>query len=596
MSYRTFKRALGETNLERKCRLLFGTCLLVLISGSFWWYGSETDKIVYDLNRRVGKALVDVAMMEAHKNVFVTNEGGTSVVNSDEQKINESLADLLRSRNFSWEVIHPKNPKGLNEPKDRFEWGLINEWKEFSETFRSDQDIEAAFEDPESQKNLGQEKPGGDKSIYTYYQPVFVKKECISCHSKPIMDVYWKDLEVGDLLAMYKIDMDTKDTRDFQAQNRSLLITLGVVTVFLAMAALYVIVRYVIVKPLAHLRDVSDAVRRGDIEQRAVIHTGDEFEELGAAFNRMLRQLLRQQDELRSVNDELDGKIDELAQVNMRLFEMNQVKSDFLATVSHELRTPLNSILGFSDLLAKGRSLDERQRRYAANIERSGRQLLDMINDILDLAKIESGRMEVRPTEFDIGVIVLTQCDLARPLSERKHIELDCEIAPGLEPIRQDQGKIEQILNNLLSNAIKFTPDGGRIHVSARRDRRGDLRLTVADTGVGISETEQVAVFEKFRQGSNVLAGGNAMTREYSGSGLGLSIVRELCRLLGGDVTLESELGKGSEFTVILPWSVAEQNRIESPLADELKQLAKARTDSPLASAASAHASDGADI
>jgi signal transduction histidine kinase len=310
----------------------------------------------------------------------------------------------------------------------------------------------------------------------------------------------------------------------------------------------------------------------------------------------MLRQLLRQQDELRNVNNELDSKIDELAQVNMRLFETNQVKSDFLATVSHELRTPLNSILGFSDLLAKGKALDEKQRRYAGNIERSGRQLLDMINDILDLAKIESGRMDVRPSEFDIGAVVLTQCDLARPLSEKKHIELDCEIAPGLPAIRQDRGKIEQILNNLLSNAIKFTPDGGRIHVSARQDRRGDLRLTVADTGVGISESEQVAVFEKFRQGSNVLSGGNAMTREYSGSGLGLSIVRELCRLLGGDVTLESELGKGSEFTVILPWMVAEQTRIESPLAEQLRQLAKARTDVPLPSPNGAHAVDGADI
>jgi len=597
MSYRSFKRALGETNLERKCRLLFGTCLLVLISGSFWWYGSETDKIVYDLNRRVGKAYVDVAMYDAHKSVFRTPAGGVSVIDSGEQKTNDDIADLVRSRNFSWEVIHPKNGAGLNEPKDEFELGLMKQWAKFSKSLKSGQDIEAAFEDPENQKLLGQERPRRDKSIYTYYQPVFAEQKCIdNCHNSPIMTVYWPELKVGDLLAMYKIEMDTKDTRDVQAQNRSLLITLGVVTVFLAMAALYVIVRYVIVKPLAHLRDVSDAVRRGDIEQRAVIHTGDEFEELGAAFNRMLRQLLRQQDELRSVNDELDGKIDELAQVNMRLFEMNQVKSDFLATVSHELRTPLNSILGFSDLLAKGKSLDEKQRRYAGNIERSGRQLLDMINDILDLAKIESGRMEVRPTVFDIGAVVLTQCDLARPLSEKKHIELDCEIAPGLPPMRQDQGKIEQILNNLLSNAIKFTPDGGRIHVSARRDRRDDLRLTVADTGVGISESEQVAVFEKFRQGSNVLAGGNAMTREYSGSGLGLSIVRELCRLLGGDVTLESELGKGSEFTVILPWTVAEQIRIESPLAAELRQLTKSRFDGQLAAANGARSSDGAEI
>jgi signal transduction histidine kinase len=593
MSYRSFKRALGETNLERKCRLLFGTCLLVLISGSFWWYGSETDQIVHDLNRFIGKALVNSAMMEAHNDVFA--------IDKDERRANEALTDLFRSREFNWQVLYPENPAGLNKPREEFEHNLRREWTEFGEQLRGqpgfgDERIDEAFDDPENR--LGRERPAGNESSYIYYQPVFAKQGCVDCHNAEGLGgpLYLPDLQVGDLAAIFRVEMDTADTRYAQEANRSLLITLGIVTVFLAMAALYVIIRYIIVKPLAHLRDVSDAIRRGDTEQRAVIHTGDEFEELGAAFNRMLRQLLRQQDELRNVNGELDTKIDELAQVNMRLFEMNQVKSDFLATVSHELRTPLNSILGFSDLLAKGKSLDDKQRRYAGNIERSGRQLLDMINDILDLAKIESGRMEVRPSEFDIGAVVLTQCDLARPLSERKHIELDCEVAPGLPTIRQDRGKIEQILNNLLSNAIKFTPDGGRIHVSARRDRRGDLRLSVADTGVGISESEQVAVFEKFRQGSNVLAGGNAMTREYSGSGLGLSIVRELCRLLGGDVTLESELGRGSEFTVILPWSVAEQNRIESPLADELRQLAKTRSDGPLAATSGAHTSDGIDI
>src|SRR5262249_55738546 len=152
------------------------------------------------------------------------------------------------------------------------------------------------------------------------------------------------------------------------------------------------------------------------------------------------------------------------------------------------------SILGFSDLLASVKALDEKQRRFAGNIERSGRQLLDMINDMLDLAKMESGRMEMRPAEFDVGAVVLTQCDLVRPLAEKKHIELDCEIAPDMPQILQDRGKIEQILNNLLTNAVKFTPDGGRIHVTAHQDRRGDLRLTVADTGVGISESEQTVV------------------------------------------------------------------------------------------------------
>ena len=128
----------------------------------------------------------------------------------------------------------------------------------------------------------------------------------------------------------------------------------------------------------------------------------------------------------------------------------------------------------------------------------------------------------------------------------------------------QDQAKVQQILNNLLSNAIKFTPEGGRIVVSAGRASGGELVLTVADTGVGIAEEDQIAIFEKFRQGKSVLSGGDAMTREYSGTGLGLSIVKELCKLLGGEISLQSELGKGSTFTVQMPWVRADQPKLDS--------------------------------
>ncbi len=581
MSYRTFKKALGETSLERKCRLLFGTCLLPLIAGSFWWYGTQTDKIVLEQNRFVGEALVDLAKILEHKDILgtsITRMENSDPINPAEQLVNNSLAKLLSDRSFKWEVLHPKNEQGIGEPKEMFEWSLMDKWGKLGGTLVDDDDIETltSQEDKPWQGKLDEER-----TLYLYYQPLFAKKECITCHNNPSVRVFRSDLQVGDLLAVVRVEMDASNTKKDQNLNRAMLLVAAIATVFLAMVALYVVVRYVVVKPLRHLRDVSDAIRRGDVEQRAVIHTGDEFEDLGAAFNRMLRQLLRQQDELRSVNGELDQTIDEMAQANMRLFEMNQLKSDFLATVSHELRTPLNSIIGFSDLLSVADGLEDKQRRYAGNIQQSGKQLLEMINDILDLAKIESGKMEVRLSKFNIGNVVATQCDMAQPLSAKKNIDLHYEIAPGLPPVVQDQGKIEQILNNMLSNAIKFTPDGGRIHVSAHQDRRGDLRLTVSDTGVGISESEQVLVFEKFRQGTTVLPDGTAMTREYSGTGLGLSIVRELCRLLGGDITLESDLGKGSEFTVHLPWSLSETPRIESQLADELKQLTKPRPELP---------------
>ncbi len=579
MSYRTFKRTLGETNLVRKCRWLFGACLFPLLAGSFWWYGSQTDKIVVEQNQPVGESIVRNAMVLAHKKVLSDTE--TSELRADSDPVGELVTQdlvegIYRGSKYTTEILLPKNDQRIGNPTDNFEWNLMDRWTKLAESLETDQDILDLRNEPEKTWNGEFDK---EKVVYRYYQPIFTGENCVFCHQQALGRAPRPELKTGDLLAIVKVEIDAKDTLQHQKNNRAMLWVAAIAAVSLAMGAAWVIVRYIIVKPLRHLREVSNAIRQGDVEQRAVIHTGDEFEELGAAFNRMLRQLLRQQDELRLVNTELDGKIDEMAHANMRLFEMNQIKSDFLATVSHELRTPLNSIIGFSDLLEGAEGLDEKKRRYANNIQRSGKQLLDMINDILDLAKIESGKLEVHPSDFDIGLLVAAQCDLAQPLSEKKNIDLDYEIAPGLPTMRQDQSKIVQILNNLLSNAIKFTPDGGRINIKVHREAQGDLRLSVADTGVGISESEQQLVFEKFRQGTTVMPGGNAMTREYSGTGLGLSIVRELCRLLGGDVTLRSELGMGSEFTVLLPWTLSELPKMESPLAEELSQMTKPRAD-----------------
>jgi signal transduction histidine kinase len=412
---------------------------------------------------------------------------------------------------------------------------------------------------------------------YLYYKPIYAEKgSCVDCHKVMSAGGLARSrLQAGDLMAVVRVTTDYGPTAADVATNRAYLWTAAIIVGFVSMFSLWAVVRYVIVKPVTHLRDVANAVREGDIEKRAVIRTGDEFEELGASFNRMLRQLLSQQSELRLVNTELDDRLDELAQANMKLYEMNRLKSDFLATVSHELRTPLNSILGFSDVLSGINALDDKQKRYVTNIQRSGRMLLEMINDILDLAKMESGKMEVRPSEFRIGALVSAQCDMARPLAEKKNIDLDCEAPATLPPVRQDAAKVQQILNNLLSNAIKFTPEGGRIVVSAECGPEDELRLTVSDTGIGISPDEQQLVFEKFRQASGALPAGDAMTREHSGTGLGLSIVRELCRLLGGDVSLESDLGKGSTFTVRLPWRLEETVRLDAQLREDLSALSR---------------------
>jgi signal transduction histidine kinase len=408
-----------------------------------------------------------------------------------------------------------------------------------------------------------------------YYAPVRATQSCLECH-------YHKsgggvEAEQGDLLGMAAVVLPLSENDRRLAWNNALLLSTAIVTVFLAMAASWAIVRYVIVKPVLHLREVSDSISRGQLDRRAEIRTGDEFEELSQAFNRMLRHLVTIQEELRQVNGELDSKVDQLAQANLQLYEMNHLKTDFLTTMTHELRTPLNSILGFSDVLAGADNLTERQQRYVKNIQTSGKDLLTLINDILDLAKIEAGKMDLHPVEFAMSDLMERLTSMMRPLAERKNIELIGHCGSALPVLYQDAGKLQQILFNLLSNAVKFTPDGGRVQVSADVADGDAMDLIVEDTGVGIPLEDQDSIFEKFRQG-NTTPGSrtNSLTREFAGTGLGLSIVRELTKLLGGEVSLVSELGKGSRFTVRLPRSLPDENRLSADLLSNVGETSRA--------------------
>jgi two-component system, NarL family, sensor histidine kinase BarA len=580
MSYRSIKRVLGETSLELKCRLLFGTCLLVLITASFWLYGKRTNSIIDDQNQTTGKYLLAQDMVTRHWKSLENTKSFT-----DYMDLVKSLSKSFKSRqDYEVQFILPdlpvageSNPNSL-APQDEWEADKVKR-------FLAKKPKAAVALDKED--FVTRKSPDGNK--YYYYQPIrATSDDCLICHVPKSSVTGESFLEgsafgksvahaKGDLMAVARLALSTEDTRNNINLNQAILIATAIITVFLAMVAAYAIVRYVIVKPLRHLRDVSDAISRGNTALRADIHTGDEFEELAVAFNRMLRHMTDAQGELRSVNANLDVKVDELAQANMRLYELNMLKSDFLATMSHELRTPLNSILGFSEVLGSIDALDDKQKRYVQNIQKSGRTLLEMINDVLDLAKIESGKMETRPSDFRIAQVVSAQCDMARPLTERKNLDLEAHVDAELPAMHQDQARVQQILNNLLSNAIKFTPEGGRITVSVRRDESNFMVLEVTDTGVGITPEDQLTIFEKFRQGKTAMPDGDAMTREHSGSGLGLSIVKEICRLLGGEVSLQSELGKGSTFTVRLPWMLEEQPRLDAAIIEGFDDFTKQR-------------------
>lgn len=577
MGYRSIKRALGETNLERKCRVLFGLCLGLLIGLTFWRVDVIGEKLVKDTIHQMGRDWANISLYRLHWRALETNEGFKERLEKFDQE--------LLTEDYRWEILAagPDEVPWMMLPEGRLptsqeEIQLVErvqtKWKQQIQRSLSSQDVDET-DDPAVPFG---ERASVDRDEYYYYQAVSWKNSCLDCHEETRGLRAASDMAAGSRgtppFRVVKVIMPHAATNYAIGRTRSLLIGVGILTVFVSMVALYVIVRYVIVKPLKHLRDVSEEISQGKTDRRADINTNDEFEDLAHSFNRMLRHMNDAQSELRNVNQNLDAKVDELAQANMRLYDMNRLKSDFLANMSHELRTPLNSIIGFSDVLQGISSLNDKQRRYAQNIQKSGRVLLEMINDILDLAKLEAGKMEVRPSEFRLEMVLSAQCDMVRSLTDEKNIDLDLVVDKDDPPVYQDQSKIQQIVTNLLSNAIKFTPEGGRITVTARRIHGDKLELTVADTGIGIADEDREVIFEKFRQSSAVLDN-DGLTREHSGTGLGLSIVRELCKLLGGDISFVSELGQGSTFKTVLPWNLTDKPAFSSELSNKLGEMVK---------------------
>ncbi len=599
--YRSLKRVLGESNLERKCRWLFGLCVGGLIILAFFSVGRIAERLIDDTAQYKGRGVARVELFRLHWEEYTPEDDP----NRDNFiKLQKKLVDELDRSEIERRIIKTdeipepaqatttlfrpdsdQERKILRELRQRAEERILEAAKgSKTPAEAASPAVAAALELQQSRLvSLGVAKPREGK--YVYYEVVDWTPFCLSCHLAMHGDPQSVATQpyVGSVFdprstpfRVVRVTMPDGEMRTAINRTRAILWSVGILTVFLAMVALYYVVKYIVIKPLSHLRDVSDSVAKGDLAQRADIHTNDEFEELAASFNKMLRHLVESQANLREANEELDGKVDELAHLNMQLHEMNRLKGEFLAAMSHELRTPLNSIIGFSEVLQSLDALNDKQKRYAQNIQVSGRKLLEMINDILDLAKMEAGKMEVRLSEFRIDAVIAQQIDLVGALAEEKNIDLRTEIDRDLPLLYQDQAKVQQILTNLLSNAIKFTPEGGRITVGAKGDPRGRIEIWVSDTGVGIPESEREIIFEKFRQGKAAL-GTDSLTREYSGTGLGLSIVKELCKLLGGEVTVESELGKGSTFHVVIPWLRTDTPLASARLSAKLDDLARPR-------------------
>jgi diguanylate cyclase (GGDEF)-like protein len=283
---------------------------------------------------------------------------------------------------------------------------------------------------------------------------------------------------------------------------------------------------------------------------------------LGIAVDRpnLLKRLREQEEELSRLEERFENKVKErtedLERMNRELERASQHKSRFIANMSHELRTPLNSILGFSEVL-EGKifgDLTENQERYVKNIHSSGKHLLELVNNVLDIAKIEAGKYEMTYETFLVEDMVADIFNVMEPMADRKAIELGLSTSEDVDVMTADMVKLKQVLYNLISNAIKFTPEGGKVSVAIGKEAghgesEGQEMVTfaVSDTGVGIRSDDLQRIFDEFEQADS------AFSRQYGGAGLGLALTKKLVELHGGQIAVESKLGEGSTFTVSIP-------------------------------------------
>lgn len=342
----------------------------------------------------------------------------------------------------------------------------------------------------------------------------------------------------------------------------------------LAMAVFWFITRRLVLQPVRELTTATQRVREGNLNIRADISTGDEFQQLGDTLNSMLSDLQASQDRLRGINSALDVKLHELSEANSALYQAAKVKGEFLASVSHELRTPLNSINGFAELLLEVAKNDAekpdapasvmKRIRYLENILTAGRGLLALINSLLEMARIEAGKVDLRIERVALREACEGLLGLISPQAGRKGITLKLEVADDVPIIKTDPRKFQQIVFNFLSNAVKFIQPlekTGREPIIILRverlpatsiDTQERIRVSVIDNGPGIAPEQQDRIFEKFVQ----LDSGYTKEQQ-SGTGLGLAICKDLAAVLQSEIQLISDVGQGSMFSLIMPVAVS---------------------------------------
>lgn len=526
-------------SLGVKFRLLFGLALLLVIAAALivpWYFMEVLAEQGLEAPARELTRLRLIEWDRLHPKNIQAARAGSKIVEfynyhppeneADPTKLNPAGQEDVRQGPFV-RVVDPKSPEtGLDRP-------AYKAYQFFLENPTSD--------------IAWRKTTAREQTVYRCFRAVRMGPACYECHKdNPNQALRYTP---GQLVALIDLTLPASVASAQQLWlARGAILAGGGVAGAVAMIVFSIISHRTVLRPVRKLRELADRVAEGDMTVRSDVATGDELQRLGESFNDMLEATQTQHEKLRSAHRAVELNLIEMGERNLALFEANQVKNEFLANISHELRTPLNSIIGFADLLVDVE--DDRIARYGTNISTAAKNLLAMINDMLDLAKIEAGKATIRFDKVSVLDTCQTLLTMMQPIADKKNIELIDELDPDLPMIETDGGKLQQILYNLLNNAVKFTPPSGQVTLRANpagSEQSPKVAIAVADTGPGLSKADQAHIFEKFYQVDATL------TREAAGAGLGLAISHELAGLLGGKLDVKSDPGQGATFTLTLP-------------------------------------------
>ena len=448
------------------------------------------------------------------------------------------------------------NPRNTNDNPDEWESAALI-------AFNEDRTVKEfyGFEDFNGQQ------------MFRYSAPMTIEENCLQCHGEPAgeLDVTGAPKEgwtLGDIGGAISIAMPL----DVYNANAQASVIQDVLFFLLLMAvclvAVYLGLTYLVMRPLRHIQNNVEQIQAGDLEvHMGQSQTSREMNTLMAQFSSMAGELrdtyatLERQVadrtallenrtcELARANETLKRQQAELEKANQLLQTDNEYKSEFLSMVSHELRTPLTSIVAFVKILNRESDpASEQERQTREEIEHSSRVLLTMIEDILEMSRVDAGRTELAMELVDVGDLVSMVQGMVQPLADHSGVSFVVNVAPDVPLVSIDFDKMRHVLENLCGNAVKFTPRGGTVTLEVTWDEVSDMvQIRVIDTGIGIAKADQERIFEKFVQVDS------GTSRHYNGTGLGLALAREYTEMHSGTISVESELGCGSTFTVRIP-------------------------------------------